>query len=184
MEVVIAAALGMEPAVEELAYRLCPEVHQAFNSDTFSKCLKRDSHKHIGQTIGISDLRDLQSNIVSKHRDPEALVIKNSDDTCDLQQGHTTMVANASYNLTPDRLQGVREDTIKAYRRASHWWQHITGMWNTISIGSYFDIVLRYPTAQIDSDERSNKGRRPHGGYGARVVIGARIPNGPDHQSL
>ena len=137
MELILAAALGLNSAVEELRFRLFPEIYNPFTSDTFSKCLKRDSLKHIGQAIGLSDLRDLQASIVNKHIDPGAIPIDNSNKACDLQQGHTSDTARTNYARMPDVLHDVHENTIRSYRRASRWWQHITGTLNPVSINTY-----------------------------------------------
>ena len=128
MEIILAGALGLESAVEELRYRLFPGVYHPFSSDVFSKCLKRDSHLHIGQGIGLADFRDLQGNIVDQHRDPDAIEIKCSDNISDLQQGHSSSMADEYYLLRPERPHDVGRGTIAAYRRASSWWQHITGI--------------------------------------------------------
>lgn len=123
----LASALGLESAVEELRFRLFPGVYTRFTSDIFSNCLKRDSSLHIGQKIGIADYRDLQGNIVDEHRDPEAVVVRMSDTISDLQQGHTSGTAQANYLLVDGQPRGVTRDGIKAFRRASMWWQHLTG---------------------------------------------------------
>lgn len=126
----LAAALGLESAVEELRFRLFPGVYQPFTSDVFSKCLKRDSLLHLGQAIGLADYRDLQSNIVDEHKDPEQLEIKSSNTISDLQQGHTSNTAQEFYLLTEGQPHGVPRTTIKAYRRISIWWQDLTGTWH------------------------------------------------------
>lgn len=130
MEIVLAGALGLDSAVEELKFRLHPGVYHPFTSEVFSKCLKRDSYLHIGQGIGIADFRDLQSNIVDEHKDPEAVFTKSVDNLSDLQQGHSTAMANDYYNLRPDQPHGVSREKIGGYLRASRWWHHITGTEN------------------------------------------------------
>ena len=134
VEIILAGALGLDSAVEDLRFRLFPGVYHPFTSDVFSKCLKRDSLLHLGQGIGLSDFRTLQSNIVSKHRDPAAIKIEHVEHVADLQQGHSSGMAESVYALMPDRPQGVSENTIDAYHRASHWWQHLTGTWDPVSL--------------------------------------------------
>ena len=144
MEIILAGALGLDSAVEELRFKLFPGVYHPFTSELFSKCLKRDSYLHIGQGIGIADFRDLQSNIVDEHRDPEAVEISASDSMSDLQQGHSSAIADDFYRLRPDRPHGVGRDRIKGYRRASSWWQHLTGIWNSIPVEEHLlMLVLR-----------------------------------------
>jgi hypothetical protein len=126
VEIVFATALGMNSAVEELRFRLFPGVYHPFTPEAFSKGLKNDADKHIGQSIGISEFRDLQSNIVDQHRDPEAVKVKISEDASDLQQGHSALTADTYYLLRSDRPSDSARGTIEAYRRASGWWQHIT----------------------------------------------------------
>ena len=138
-----ASALGLDSAVEELRFRLFPGVYHPFTSDIFSKCLKRDSLLHLGQGIGLADYRDLQSNIVQEHKDPDALEIKASDNTSDLQQGHSSATARGHYLLAAGHLHGVSRDTTKAYRRASLWWQHITGTPNLISTVVVINICFQ-----------------------------------------
>ena len=140
MERVFAAALGLDSAVEELEFRLFPEIYNPFTLDTFSKCLKRDSLKHIGHAIGLSDLRDFQASIVNKHADPDAVPIDKSNKACDLQQGHTSETARVSYTRPPDLPRESTENAVQSYRRASRWWQHITGTWNRVLIEAYVDI--------------------------------------------
>lgn len=113
--------------IEELRFRLSGLCHP-FTSEAFSKCLKRDSYLHIGQGIGIADFRDLQSNIVDEHKDPEAVEVKFTDNMSDLQQGHSTTIAGVFYNLRSDQPHGVGRDKVKGFLRASRWWQHLTGM--------------------------------------------------------
>lgn len=127
MEIILAGALELEPAVEALRFRLFPGVSHPFTSDALSKCLKRDSQLHIGQGINLSDFRDLQSNIVDEHKDPEAVGINVRENASILQQGHTTAIAETYYNLRPDNPHGVGRDRIKAFLRASGWWQNLTG---------------------------------------------------------
>lgn len=140
MEIVLAGALGLDSAVEELRFRLFPGVYQPFTSEFFSKCLKRDSYLHIGQGIGISDFRDLQSNIVDEHRDPEAVDVNFSENMSDVQQGHSTAMADEYYKLRPDRPHGVGRDKLKGYLRASSWWQHITGTRHPALIGTSINL--------------------------------------------
>lgn len=140
VEVILAAALGLDSVVEGLRFRVFPEIYNPFASDAFSKCLKRDSLKHLGQAIGLSDFRVLQSNIISKHGDPAAIPIDRSDDTSDLQQGHSTRTALGNYTAMSDRPHGVRERTIQSYRRASLWWQHITSTSDLVFIGTCIDV--------------------------------------------
>lgn len=124
----LAGLLGLEGAVDELRFLLFPGVYEPFISEVFSKHLKRDSYLHIGQEIGISDFRDLQSNIVDEHRDPEAVEFTTMENVSAIQQGHSSAMASEYYNLRPDRPHGVGREMIKGYLRASQWWQHITGM--------------------------------------------------------
>lgn len=135
MEVIFASALNLGSAtVDELKFRLFPGVYHPFVAEVFSKCLKRDSLLHINQAIGIADFRDLQANIVRKHKDPEGLEIKKSNRAADVQQGHTTRTALDSYTLTDDQPHGVDPDITPALRRASRWWQHLAGTQDLIFI--------------------------------------------------
>jgi len=127
VEIVFAAMLGLNSAVEDLRFRLYPGVYRPFTSEELSRCLKRDSELHLNQRIGLSEYRDLQSAFVNEHKDPDRLSVHSSDATEDLQQGHTSSIARDYYGLTPGDLRGAGKDTIKAYRRASSWWQHLTG---------------------------------------------------------
>ena len=122
-----AEVLGLKSAVEELRFRLYPSVYHSFDSEELSRSLKRDSTLHLGQSIGIADYRDLQSAFINKHRDPGRLPIFTPDSAEDLQQGHSSSTAREYYALTPEDPHGTSNDTIKAYRRSSSWWQHITG---------------------------------------------------------
>jgi hypothetical protein len=128
VEIVFANALGKKSAVEELRFRLFPGVYHPFTSEVFSKGLRNDSSEHVGQTIGLSEFRDLQSNIVDEHRDPEAVQVKALENVSDLQQGHSTLTAQSFYLLRSDNPSDSTRDAITAYRRASSWWQHVTGI--------------------------------------------------------
>lgn len=128
VEIILANALGMELAVEELRFRLFPGVYHPFTSDVLSKGLKNDASQHIGQAIGLSVFRDLQSNIVDQHKDPEAVEVKVSENAADLQQGHSSLTAETYYLVRPDRPSDSVRGAISAYRRASSWWQHLTGI--------------------------------------------------------
>lgn len=140
MEVILAGLLGLDSAVEELRFRLFPGVYHPFTSDVFSNCLKRDSFLHLGQAIGLADFRDIQSSIVSEHSDPAALEIKTSNDTADLQQGHSSATARGHYALTSGQHQGIGKKAIKAFHRASDWWQHITGTRGPVLMSACIDI--------------------------------------------
>lgn len=113
--------------MEELRFRLFPEVYDPFASDVLSKCLKRDTRLHLGHGIGLADYRDIQSALIHEFEDPEALPINPQDEAADLQQGHGSTIAKDYYGLRPDKPRGISKGTIKAFRRSSRWWQHITG---------------------------------------------------------
>ena len=109
--------------VEDLRFRLYPGV----DSEELSRYLKRDSTLHLSQKFGISDYRDLQCVFVNKHRDPESLPIYTKDSVEDLQRGHSSVTAREYYGLTSEDLHNTKPEMIRAYRRMSSWWQHITG---------------------------------------------------------
>ena len=120
--------LGLDSTiVDNLRFRLYPGDDKPFNSDELSRCLKWDSTLHLSQRIGISDYRDLQCAFVNKHKDPEALPIYTKDSVADLQQGHSSNTAHEYYALSSEDLHNTRPEMVRAYRRMSTWWQHITG---------------------------------------------------------
>jgi hypothetical protein len=116
--------------VEDIRFRLYPGI----DSDELSRNLKRDSTLHLSQRIGIADYRDLQCTLVNKHKDPEGLPIYTRDSVEDLQQGHSSVTAREHYALTSEDLRNTKPEMINAYRRASSWWQHITGNYDPIPL--------------------------------------------------
>lgn len=127
-EIILAGAVGLKAStIEALRLQLYPELYRPFNSDELSRSLKRDSELHIGQRFGLKEYRDLQSGFSSRHRDPNEIPAPKQDCVADLQQGHSTTTARTHYAISNDKLQGIHEDTIKSFDRASVWWQHITG---------------------------------------------------------
>ena len=124
-EIFLAAALGLDSAVEELRFKLFPSVHQPFTSSTLSDGLKRDTKRYVGSPIGITKYRDIQSNFSTHHPDP--LPPSKGRNTADLQQGHTASMANQWYNRTQEVPHGFTPAILKDFQRASRWWQHITG---------------------------------------------------------
>lgn len=126
-EIYLAAALRLDSAVEELRFKLFPGVYQPFTSSTLSKGLKRDTGVYIGSGIGISKYRDIQSNFMEYHPDPNPP--KMGNDTANLQQGRTSAIASQWYNRTPSLPHGFNAGKLKRFQRSSRWWQHITGVW-------------------------------------------------------
>lgn len=127
-EIVLAAALKMDQAVEELRFKLYPGVYRKFESDTFAKILKRDTELYLGQEIGLADYRDIQTVAVRYHNDPDEYKGM-SLGIADLQRGHTSGTADGWYGTSSDLPQGIRMDKMKGFHRASCWWWHITGKW-------------------------------------------------------
>jgi hypothetical protein len=125
-EIIIASVLGLDSAVQELRFRLYPGVYRTFTSNDLSDCLKRDTQLYTGQRIGIADFRDIQSTFINQHVDPNALPMSVPDSAGDLQQGHSGSTAQVHYGK--DRNLNMVQ--VKGYRRASAWWQHITGKWD------------------------------------------------------
>ena len=118
----------MEAAVEELRFKLYPGIHRPFESETLAKNLKRDTELHLGQQVGISDYRDIQTIAVRYHNDPEEYTGMGVGATADMQRGHSSETAQAAYGTSSEFPQGVGIDKIKRYNRASRWWQDLTGM--------------------------------------------------------
>ena len=107
-----ASLLGLDSTkIEDLRFRLYP----GMNSDELSKCLKRDSTRHLGQRIGIADYRDLQGTFISKHKDPEGLPVYTRDSIQDLQQGHSSTTAHQHYLLSPEDLHQTKPEMVEAY---------------------------------------------------------------------
>lgn len=124
-EIFLASALHMQAAVEDLRFKLFPTVNQPFIASTLSKGLKRDTKAHLGSPIGIGKYRDIQSNFMDHHPDPNPGHMGN--DIGSLQQGHTASLDTRWYKRSPDLPQGVGKGAMMRYQRASRWWQHITG---------------------------------------------------------
>jgi hypothetical protein len=144
--------LGLDSTiVENLRFRLYPGDSKPFDSEELSRCLKRDSMLHLSQKIGISDYRDLQCAFVNRHQDPEGLPMYTRDSTDDLQRGHSSAVAREYYALTPEDLHGIKPQMIKAFRRMSSWWQHITG--NGLHTHVRLRLTRTYPTLGIEQLE-------------------------------
>ena len=123
-EIFLAAALGLDGAVEELRFKLFPGVHQPFTSSTLSQGLKRDAKTYVGSAIGISKYRDIQSNFMEYHPNPLSLA---KNDTADRQQGHSSKTASQWYNRSQGIPHGSSVANITEFRNNSHWWQHISG---------------------------------------------------------
>jgi len=90
---------------------------------------------HLSQRIGIADYRDLQCAFVTEHKDPEGLPIYTPDSAEDLQRGHSSSMAQERYGLATHVPRDTSKQAIKAYRRTSAWWQHITGKQTIIFVG-------------------------------------------------
>ena len=140
--------------VDDLRFRLYP----GFDSDELSRCLKRDSMLHLSQRIGISDYRDLQCAFVNKHKDPEGLPIYTKNSTEDLQQGHSSATAREYYALSPEDLHSTKLEMIKAYRRMSSWWQHITGMYvsTLLTLGSTLMLFIHLGIERLEEPPRNH----------------------------
>jgi hypothetical protein len=81
---------------------------------------------HINQAIGIADYRQNQCAITNRNKDPERLLFAIKDSIEHLQQAHSSSIAWQHYGLNMVVPHG-EEEVIKAYRRASIWWQDLTG---------------------------------------------------------
>lgn len=146
-EIFLASALHKHAAVEELRFKLFPTVYQPFTSSTLSSGLKRDTKAHLGSSIGIGKYRDIQSNFLDHHPDPNPG--RKGNAVASYQQGHTPNVDAQWYRRNPDLPQGVGQSPMLAYQRASHWWQHITGN----SIPRVFCQSLSHTTRPIGIHE-------------------------------
>ena len=136
-EIILAAALKMDTAVEELRFKLNPGIYRPFESDTLTKILKRETKKHLGQEIGLADFRDIQSISVRYHNDPDEYKGRSLSGFADMQQGHNGEVGDMWYGISSDVPQGVGMDKIKGFYRASRWWQHITGTPHLFSVQAW-----------------------------------------------